>query len=178
MFRKIWAVILASFKPQPLGFVFPAKIVNVVDADSLQIQVKWHRYNIRLVGVDGPEYQQAFGADSFQHLVRLAYSSNRVTVERFGFDKFGRMLARVVVGDTDLALGLLQAGFAWHTPAYSQKSIPEHAADYAQASHQARQAGRGLWSQADPMHPAQFRAGLRTPTRSRPAKARQFDLFS
>lgn len=180
MLKTVWLTFLAWLKPQPLGNSFHAKIVNVVDADSLEIQVGWHRYPVRLVGVDGPEYLQEFGVEGFQYLVKLAYSNNCVTVENFGFDKYGRILARIMVGDIDLAHGLLLAGLAWHLPAFSKKSIPEHVARYRHAVHQARQERRGLWAHANPVHPAQFRAARLGPKpgRSSPANNRQQDLFT
>jgi endonuclease YncB( thermonuclease family) len=178
MFKKLWTDFLNWLTPKPLGAVFSARICNVIDADSLQVRVGFQRFTLRLVGVDGPEYVQEYGREAFQYLVKLAYQHPKVTVQRFGKDKYGRMLARVTVGDTDLALGMLQAGFAWHLPAYSQQAIPEHAGRYGFASHEARQARRGLWAGNNPMHPAQFRAARRIPARIPAVKSKQLDLFS
>lgn len=165
MFQRIIRAILAIFIPPPLGDTFFAAITNVVDADSLEFRVGWHRYSARLVGVDGPEYRQEYGDEAFCRLRDLAYSSRDVTVERFGVDKFNRMLVRVTVGGRDLALEMLDSGCAWHSPAYSVKSIPQHAERYAQAMYRARAANRGLWRGNDPVHPAQFRAAQRGESR-------------
>lgn len=175
MLKKLWAGVLALFIPPPLPSVFAATIMKVVDADSLEIQVGWHRYSCRLVGVDGPEYGQEFGHEGFFRLVHLAYKSRTVQVENFGVDKFNRMLVRVTVGGADVALSMLREGLAWHTPTYSQRHIPQHSEAYNRAANVARASGLGLWSQANPVHPAQYRAEQRG--RAWPANG-QHDLFS
>lgn len=182
MFQSFINAVRLLFNPQPLGNAFFAAITNVVDADSLEFRVGWHRYHARLVGVDGPEYIQHYGVEAFTRLCALAYSSRDVQVERVGFDKFNRMLVRVTVGGRDLALELLESGCAWHSPAYSTKSIPQHAERYAQATSRARAARRGLWAYENPVHPAQFRAERRPPSlfkkKVKVAKpSPQFDLF-
>jgi micrococcal nuclease len=175
MLKKLWAGFLALLIPPPLPPVFAATITNVVDADSLEIQVGWHRYNCRLVGIDGPEYGQEFGPEGFFGLVRLAYKSRTVQVENFGVDKFNRMLVRVTVGGVDVALSMLREGLAWHIPTYSQQHIPLHSEAYRRAAHIARASELGIWSQSNPVHPAQYRAEQRG--KARPANG-QYNLFS
>lgn len=180
MFQKILKVVLAIFWPEPLGAVFAAAITNVVDADSLEFRVGWHKYNARLVGIDGPEYGQRYGPESTFRLHDLAYGSRDVRVERVGLDKFNRLLVRVTVGGRDLALEMLESGYAWHVVAYST-AIPQHAERYAQAAFRAREARRGLWADDNPMHPAQFRAEQRAPSsfKKKPAEpSKQFNLFN
>lgn len=179
MFQRFIRAILAIFVPVPLGDTFFAAITNVIDADSLEFQVGWHRYSARLVGVDGPEYLQEFGPQAFGILRDLAYSSRDVQIDRHGVDKFNRMLVRVTVGGKDLALELLERGGAWHSPGYTAKSMPQHTEAYAQAMYRARSSRRGLWLAEHPVHPGQFRAERRAPSSfgSRAKPAAQFDLF-
>ncbi len=179
MLKKLWTAFLAYLNPGPLPVVFSASIINVVDADSMEIQVGWRRYSCRLVGIDGPEYGQQFGPEGFHGLCRLAYKSRQVQVERFGVDKYNRMLVRVTVAGVDVSLNLLREGLAWHVPAYAKRHLPQHNEAYARATHVAQASGLGIWSQANPVHPAQFRAERRGPSRPRDARpaGAQRDLF-
>lgn len=182
MLKKLWAALAAFFKPPELEKVFSARITNVQDGDSIEFAVGFHTYRGRLVGIDAPEYTQAFGQLAAVHLSKLAYMSKDVRIERVGFDKFNRVLVRVTVGSVDIAQAMLQAGLAWHIVSYTKQSIPEHAQSYAMAAYHARADRLGLWSDPNPMAPAQYRAmmrgEIRPSTRPRPKSPRQRDLFN
>jgi len=62
-------------------------------------------------------------------------------------DRHGRLVARVLVDGQDLSAQLLRAGLAWHYTDYS------HDAALAAAEREARQAKRGLWSEANAVPP-------------------------
>ncbi len=77
----------ASKKPQS----FSARVVHVVDGDSLYLQ--GFRAQVRLWGVDAPEYNQEGGYAATELLIALALG-NSVTCRIMDTDKYGRMVAR------------------------------------------------------------------------------------
>src|SRR4029453_18892220 len=65
--------------------------------------------------------------------------------------RYGRTVARVYVGETDVSLELVKAGFAWHYKKYSSDPI------LAQAEIEARNAKAGLWADPHAIAPWDFR---------------------
>jgi endonuclease YncB( thermonuclease family) len=182
MLKTLWAALLALFTPPEPGQTVRARITSVQDGDSVEFAVGLRAYRGRITGIDAPEYSQAFGPEAMQHLVKLAYASRDVTVEHIGYDKFNRMLVRVKVGEVDLALGMLEAGLAWHVAAYSKQLRPLDAYLYQVAHYHAHEARRGLWSQPHPMSPAHYRATLRGEVpyqrKAKQGTSQQGDLFT
>ena len=94
------------------------RVVRVVDADTYDILSGGATYRVRLLGVDSPEPDQAFGrqaADSVRHLLG---PQRQVLLKRRGVDLYGRTLATVrlpVTGGPPLALDslLVVRGWAW-----------------------------------------------------------------
>jgi endonuclease YncB( thermonuclease family) len=71
-------------------------------------------------------------------------------------------VGKVTVEGRDLALEMLTLGMAWH---YRQFESEQRAADrgrYQEAENRARAARRGLWADAVPVPPWEYRGGIRT----------------
>lgn len=160
MLKKLWQSLANALRPTPLGSTFVGQVVGVVDGDTLDVRVGWRCIRVRLAGIDAPEARQRFGMESSRHLAALAYGRSAV-VEQCGRDRFGRMLARVVIEDRDVSVAQLEAGMAWHVPAFSRSALPRHAPVYGRAAGAARAASRGLWGDPQQQHPAQFRHQVR-----------------
>ena len=106
---------------------------------------------VRLNGIDCPEKRQAFGARAKQLTSELAFGKT-VTVRPFGKDRYGRMLGDVVLPDGRvLNQELVAAGMAWHYTRYSKDET------LARLERRAREARVGLWSEARPVAPWEFR---------------------
>lgn len=132
---------------------FPARVVGVVDGDSVRVATSTQQQlEIRLDGIDAPELGQDFGRRAKQHTSDLLFK-REVEVEPKGLDRYGRTVARVRVGGKDASVEIIRAGYAWHFVKYS--SDPELAA----AERQARSEHRGLWADAAPVAPWDYRGG-------------------
>jgi endonuclease YncB( thermonuclease family) len=68
-----------------------------------------------------------------------------------GTDQYGRILGRVFLGSDDINVAMVRAGMAWQYRYSRDKSI-----EAAQA--EARTARRGLWADANPVDPWEWRA--------------------
>ena len=68
---------------------------------------------VRLNGIDCPESRQPFGTRAEQLTSALAFGKT-VTVEDKGADRYGRMIADVILPNgTSLNRELVKAGMAW-----------------------------------------------------------------
>ena len=74
-----------------------------------------------------------------------------VRVKSIGQDRYGRELGRITVDETDVNLGLVRAGMAWHFIQYSDEKL------LADAEIEARNNRVGLWADADPVAPWDWR---------------------
>lgn len=106
---------------------------------------------IRFHGIDAPESRQAYGQAAKKFVSDLIYDKDiRVDVQTR--DKYGRLVGKIFVGDTNVNLEVVRAGYAWW---YRQYGAGETA--LAEAEQEARDARRGLWQDADPVAPWDFR---------------------
>ena len=123
--------------------------VTVLDADNVQ-------HKIRLSGIDAPEKSQAYGNRSKESLRDLVFSKT-VTVETEKKDRHGRDVGKVLVNGVDANLEQVQRGFAWHYKAYEREQSANDRKLYDLAESEAKAVKRGLWRDAEPLPPWEFR---------------------
>ena len=84
-------------------------------------------------------------------------------------DRYGRIVGRVLLQEctasgcaytTDLGLEQLKAGLAWHYKQYAKDQPLGERVRYAWFEQQARARREGLWKEAVPVPPWQFRKPL------------------
>jgi micrococcal nuclease len=157
--KRHWLVcaclILCLAAPVAAGQTPPWRgvVLDVLDGDSLIIRRGRHPYEIRLYGIDAPEYNQPWGQAAKRRTMRL--KGKRVKVHAIDFDRHKRMIAKITTPDgEDLGLELIRAGLAWWYKRYS----PNETA-YKNAQRQARHAKRGLWAEPNPIPPWKWRRG-------------------
>ena len=128
--------------------------ITVLDADNVQ-------HKIRLAGIDAPEKKQAFGNRSKESLSELAYDKT-VTVETDKRDKYGRQVGKVVVNGQDVNLVQIERGMGWWYRQYQREQSPNDRKLYEAAENAAKAGKRGLWRDADPVPPWEYRHGTKT----------------
>ena len=126
--------------------------ITVLDGDKVQ-------HKIRLAGIDAPEKKQPFGNRSKESLSELAYDKT-VTVETDKRDKYGRQVGKVLVNGQDANLLQVDRGMAWFYRQYQRELSPNDRRLYEAAEDSAKAERRGLWRDADPMPPWEFRHSL------------------
>ncbi len=133
------------------------KVTRVLDGDTLEVlgeDLKLHR--IRLAGIDAPETGQAFGARAKQKLLALV-GGEAVAVEWDKRDKYGRVVGKLVDADQDVNLALIRAGLAWWYRKYAAEQSAVDRLLYETAEEQARTTRVGLWDDASPNAPWDWR---------------------
>jgi micrococcal nuclease len=137
-----------SAHAQPQAFT--AQVVAVHDGDTITVRTEAKTLKVRVAGVDCPEIGQPWSSRAKQFTSQLVFGKT-VTVETHGTDQYGRMIGRVFVDTRDLSEELLRAGMAWR---YEIGTSDRHLVDAERA---ARQSRAGLWADAAPVPPWQWR---------------------
>ena len=86
--------------------------VSVIDGDSLLVTHAEGKKEIRLHGIDAPEFDQAFGRQARECLRDLVLQK-KVTVESLDIDTYGRTVAKVYTRDGCVNERLIADGCAW-----------------------------------------------------------------
>jgi micrococcal nuclease len=129
-----------------------ARVVRVVDGDTILVSLDGREERVRYIGVDTPETvkpdtpTQCFGkrASAYNHAL-LDGRSVRLVGDAEARDRYGRLLAYVYRAGDGLFVNaaLVRGGYA------TTLTIPPnvaHADELAALAGEARRAGRGLWS--------------------------------
>lgn len=127
-----------------------AKVVGIIDGDTVDILVNGGTLRLRLAGVDTPEKGQPFGNNARQALSELIGGQQVQYVVR-DTDRYGRSIADIYSGNNHVNLWLVRQGLAWHYTAFSSD------AKLAEAERIAKSEGRGLWSDNRPVAPWNWR---------------------
>ncbi len=133
------------------------KVVSVADGDTITVlDSQKTQHKIRLQGIDAPERAQAFGNKSKQSLHELVHSK-QVTVDYQKKDKYGRVVGKILLNNTDVCLEQLKRGMAWHYKQYANEQPKEDRETYSLAEQQAKTELKGLWKDKHPVPPWEFR---------------------
>ena len=133
------------------------RVVSVADGDTITILDDTNtQHKIRLTGIDAPEKRQAFGNVSKQSLADMV-AGQSVVVEWDKADRYGRKVGKVLLAGQDANLEQVKRGLAWHYKQYQREQSTADQQSYAAAEADARQVQAGLWRDADPMPPWEFR---------------------
>ena len=132
-------------------------VVRVVDGDTIDVLDEQHATSrIRLQAADAPEKRQAFNDVARQNLATLV-AGKTVQVEWRKHDQYGRIVGKVFVDDRDVCLDQIKAGLAWYAKEYESELSEADRRLYAEAEQTARSQKLGLWRDASPIQPSEFR---------------------
>ncbi len=101
--------------------------MGITDGDTITVLREGQPVPVRLEGIDCPERGQDFGTRAKQATSDLAFGET-FQVEVRDHDRYGRIVGRVFVGDTDVSLALVEQGLAWHFKRYSSEAALASAA--------------------------------------------------
>lgn len=131
------------------------QVVSVGDGDTLRIRQGNNTITVRLACIDAPEMGQApHGAASRDRLQQLIPAGTAVSLRTVDVDRYGRTVAEVFRGQTNLNLAMVQEGRA---AVYRQYMSQCNQAQYLAAEAAARQRRLAFWSQPNPVMPWDFR---------------------
>ena len=117
---------------------------------SLTVLVDRQQVRVRLVEIDAPEKDQAFGNRSRQSLSGMCFDKESDVQEK-GKDRYGRTLGRVYCNGIDVNAEQVRQGMAW----VYDKYVTDHSLYRLQDA--AKAAKRGLWADPNPVLPWEWR---------------------
>lgn len=133
------------------------KVVGVTDGDTITVlDAAKVRHKIRLSGIDAPENKQQFGNRSKESLSDMVFAKT-VTVETDKRDRYQRNVGKVLVDGVDANLEQIKRGMAWHYKAYEREQPAADRQAYSYSEDAAKAARRGLWADAEPVPPWEYR---------------------
>lgn len=152
---RIAFLLFACFLKPPEYY---AKVIAVLDGDTIEVLNEGRGVRIRLNGIDAPEKDQPYGMKSKMFVSDLIYGKTVKVVEKEK-DRYGRMIADIYttpVNDTSdysawVNQVIINAGFAWHYKRYSSDE------KLTNAEITARKLKLGLWADANPTPPWDWR---------------------
>lgn len=135
-------------------------VKTVYDGDTLVLVGPGvGRLKVRLYGIDAPETRkpdapgQPYSSQS-KRVLMYKVLGREITAELMDRDQYGRAVAVVRLGGRDINAEMLAEGQAW---AYRRYLNGEYAVSYPRLEEQARRQHRGLWRDANPQPPWEFK---------------------
>lgn len=138
--------------PMPaLAAALACIVVGIADGDTLTARCDTPdgaaNITVRVAEIDAPEKGQAWGNRSRQHLAATCHERPAIVRPQVT-DRYGRTVARVECDGTDASAEQVRAGLAW---------VFDRSLYAVQAA--ARDERRGLWGDAEPVPPWEWRRG-------------------
>jgi len=137
------------------------RVVGIVDGDTLKLLVDSDdgppsEERIRLAGIDCPERGQPWGQKAKQALSGYVFD-REVQVEWEKRDRYKRVVGKVLDGERDVNLALVNEGMCWWYRKYASEQSEVDRVLYEAAQRTAREKRRGLWEQPEPVPPWDWR---------------------
>ena len=123
--------------------VLVGRVINVIDGDTIKVQLSSGPINVRFDSIDAPEMSQPWGPESRSRLVERI-DEREVTLEVTEQDHYNRLVAVVYVGNESLNGWMVRQGNAW---AYREYLSDD---EYCDWEGRARSLALGLWGLSDP----------------------------
>jgi endonuclease YncB( thermonuclease family) len=149
-FSLAFCASLAFAQAASYPFSIVGDVVGVTDGDTIKVLQDNKQYKIRLNGIDAPEMSQAYGKKSKEYLASLVFGKKVEVIVR-DTDRYGRYVGDVLIAGKSANAELVAAGFAWRYTAYSKDE------NLAALENAARAKRLGLWADASPVPPWEFR---------------------
>ena len=159
--RLAVSILLLITLPLAQAETLSGRVVRVTDGDTIVVlDASKVQHKIRLTGIDAPERSQAFGTKSKEHLADLV-AGKTVEVDYSKYDRYGRILGKVIVKGEDVNLEQVEAGMAWHYKKYQGEQSASDRVKYSDAELEARRHKLGLWNDPGPIPPWEYRQAKR-----------------
>lgn len=131
------------------------KVIEVNSGDVITIFNLNRPVRVKLLGVDAPELNQAFGDVAKKHLSDLVFNQ-AVLVNYSGIAADKSLIGRVLLNDADVGAQMIRDGAAWFDPRNVDRLSETDREVYRQSELAARRERRGLWQAENPTAPWEF----------------------
>lgn len=150
-------------KPSPvISGRASAKVLRVIDGDTVDVRIEGQRVRVRLDAIDCPEDGQPWGNTAAAGLVKII-GGKTVHLEVHGVDDYGRAIATVFARHglqgnwINVNERMVMLGHAWVVRARYAHLSMERRKQLHRLEAWARSRQVGLWKTPDPMPPWEWR---------------------
>ncbi|WP_334323826.1 thermonuclease family protein [Gilliamella apicola] len=127
--------------------------MKIIDGDTVDIlTIKKQKIRVRLLDIDAPESNQAYGNKSKQYLASLI-AGKKVFVKSSKKDIYKRTLGTIFLNKVNINAKMVESGYAW---AYRYKGVANNKL-MVKIEAKAKQSKKGLWKDKKPIAPWDFR---------------------
>lgn len=134
-------------------FAWSAKLVTVIDGDTLIVLRDGQQQEIRLYGIDCPEKDQNYGQQATALTTALVAGRN-IEIEPKDVDHYGRVVGLVKVDSLLLNALIVENGYAW---VYRQYCKEKFCSAWIKSEKTARTQRKGIWATANNTPPWEWR---------------------
>jgi len=112
--KLLFPVVLVALLLMPLAsYAQNVRFLNLIDGDSLRVESEGRAVEVRLIGIDAPEWGQEYSIQAKAHAMNFCYGKElRLEFDEGRKDRYGRTLAYVWCGDKMLNEEMVRAGMA------------------------------------------------------------------
>ena len=171
--RSLTLLLLLALPPAVTAAPRTCLVVGVSDGDTLKARCgqpgSYEEIKVRLNGIDTPERRQPFGERAKQAMSDLVYMKD-VDLDCIKTDRYGRSVCKVMVMPAsaprgprtlDAGLAMVTVGMAWWYRDYSREQTAQERGQYEFAETEAKAKHVGLWRDAEPVPPWDWRKAQR-----------------
>lgn len=138
----------------------PYTVAYISDGDTMTVYSETQeKLRIRFAGIDAPETDQPGGLESKAHLMELLPKGTGIKLDEQTKDRYGRTVAIVRRNGRNINLEQIRSGHAWVYRQYNNSH------EDIGAEHEARSMRKGLWANASPIAPWEWRKQKRSKTK-------------
>ena len=130
--------VMSELSAQP---IFSGVVTKIIDGDSIVVKKGKKYIEVRMYGIDCPEWNQHFSIEAKNHTASLLYNQ-RITLIPQYHDSYGRLVALLEKNGKDVNGELVRSGVAWVYPRYCRKKVCR---SWLADQKIAKEEGRGLW---------------------------------
>ena len=144
----------SSPAPQGLPETFRAKVIKVIDGDTIDVLYNEKPIRVRLAHIDCPEIKkgQPYNKAAKQFVSDLCFGREVEVLNNAEYDRWGRLVG-VIINDKKQNVNkeILRAGLGWHYKKYSSDT------SYTNLEIKARDQKIGLWADEKPVPPWEWK---------------------
>ncbi len=158
MRHSSWFTVLAVLTSHcAWAYEVTGRVIGVHDGDTVTVldQTKT-QHKVRLAGIDAPELKQSYGNKSKQHLSDNVFGHD-VRLDCSKREKYMREVCVIYVNGQDANLAQVKEGMAWWYRQFQREQSETQRTAYETAESVAMSQRMGLWHEADPVPPWEFR---------------------
>jgi len=147
-------IIVAPFHPELFAQAsFSAFVTKIIDGDSIIIKRGKTYIEVRLYGIDCPEWNQEYSTEARNYTMSLLYKQKIRVVPQY-YDSYGRLVALLFKNGMDINGALVKSGFAWVYSRYCKKKL---CSLWLTDQEIAKEIRLGLWKIEPPVPPWRWR---------------------